>query len=95
MHRSEPVSLFGLEEPSDPGSTIIGKFKEKVLFVTSMRDMPDMTRQEISIGSRPSLPPFSFQGQNGGSKRKTRAKFGELLLQINDFHRSDPKKLPL
>jgi hypothetical protein len=32
-----------------------------------MRDMPDMTRQEIPIGSRQVSPLFSFQGQNGGS----------------------------
>jgi hypothetical protein len=81
---------FGLEEPSDPSSTVIGEFMEKILFVTSMRDMPDMTRQEIPIGSRQVSPLFSFQGQNGGSKRKIRAKICKLSLQTNDFPRSDP-----
>jgi hypothetical protein len=32
---------------------------EKILFVTSMRDMPDMTRQEIPIGSRQVSPLLS------------------------------------
>jgi hypothetical protein len=50
---------FGLEEPSDPSSTVIGEFKKKILFVTSMRDMPDMTRQEIPIGSRQVSPLLS------------------------------------
>jgi hypothetical protein len=56
---TESVALFGLKQPSDPGPTVIGEFQEKFLLVASMGDMPDMTRQEISIGSRQARsPPF-------------------------------------
>lgn len=62
IQNTETVSLFGLEKPSDPCSTVISEFKEKFLLVTSMRDMPDMTRQEISIGFRQISPPFFISG---------------------------------
>jgi hypothetical protein len=56
---TESVALFSLKQPSDPGPTVIGEFQEKFLLVASMGDMPDMTRQEISIGSRQAhSPPF-------------------------------------
>jgi hypothetical protein len=49
---TEAISLLGLEKPPDPGSAVIRKFKEKILLVASMRDMPDMTRQKITMCSR-------------------------------------------
>jgi hypothetical protein len=81
IQNTESVSSFGLEQPSAPGPAIKGEFKEKVLLVTSMRDMPYMTRQKISIGSwQVRSPYFPFRGQNGCSKRKTRAYFSKFLL---------------
>jgi hypothetical protein len=49
---TEAISLLGLEKPPDPGSAVIRKFKEKILLVTSMCDMPDMPRQKITMRSR-------------------------------------------
>jgi hypothetical protein len=68
---TESVAFFSLKQPSDPGPTVIGEFQEKFLLVASMGDMPDMTRQEISIGSRQISPPlFHFRVKMAGLSSK-------------------------
>jgi hypothetical protein len=42
----------GSKQPSNPALSIPGKSKQKLFFMTSMGNVPDMARQEMTIGSR-------------------------------------------
>jgi hypothetical protein len=52
IQNTEAVSLLGLEKPSNPGSSVKCKFKQKILLMTSMSDVPDMAWQKITICPR-------------------------------------------
>ena len=46
----KPFSSF--EQPANPVCPIPGKLKQIFLFMASVSNVPDLTRQEMSIGSR-------------------------------------------
>jgi hypothetical protein len=60
--------------------------------VASMGEMPDMPRQEVTIGTRhrADLLKRSFCHQEEGSKRPSERHFRDLSVSINALWWSDP-----
>jgi hypothetical protein len=48
--KTEP--LFRLEKPAQIRQAIARKLQEKVFSMTTMRDVPDVSRQEVAIRAR-------------------------------------------
>jgi hypothetical protein len=55
---AETIALFGFKNPLEIAATISGKFEEEFLFMTPMRNMPDMPWYIMSVRPCHSIRPF-------------------------------------
>ena len=56
--KTEP--LLGLENPAQIRPAIVRKPQKKIFVVTTMRDVPDVPRQEVTIRARRTGEPKGF-----------------------------------
>ncbi len=49
---AKTISFFGLKQPGYPFATIPGKLQQKLAFVASVGDVPDVARYVVSFGVR-------------------------------------------
>jgi hypothetical protein len=72
-------ALFRLEQPAQIRPAIARKFQKKISVVTTMRDMPDVARHEVTIRARhPVSLESAFRDQKRASKRLTGAIYANL-----------------
>jgi hypothetical protein len=66
--------LFRLEKPAQIRPAIARKLQEKVFSMATMRDVPDVSRQEVAIRARHQVSlDVAFRPQKRASKRLTGA----------------------
>jgi hypothetical protein len=53
----QPKTLFRLEQPMKPALTIPRKLEKELLIMSTMGDVPDLSRNMMTIGSRHQLSP--------------------------------------
>jgi len=51
LEDDHPIAPLSLKELVEPALPILGKFEEKFLLVTTMCDVPNITRYVVAIGS--------------------------------------------
>ena len=49
---TEAIALFSLKKPLPPTVTVLGELEKKFTLMATMRNMPNMTRDKMSIRSR-------------------------------------------
>ena len=89
---AQPEALACFVEPVQVAVSVPRELEGKDPLVAPMGEMPDMTRQEVTIGTRQcaDLLKLSFCHQKGGPKRPAERYFKDLSVSINGLWWSDP-----
>src|SRR5258708_6616240 len=92
---AQPEALACFVEPAQVAVSVASELEEKVPLVASMGEVPDMARQEVTIGTRHcvDLLKRSFCHPKGGSKYPAGRYFKDLSVRINALRWSDPDLL--
>ena len=89
---SQSESFLGFVQPGDPFPSIADKLQQELLLVTTVRDVPRVSGNEIAIGSGHGFLNGPFWGQKCASKPQKQSDIQCILLYVNNLVRSDPGK---
>jgi hypothetical protein len=89
---AQPESFARFIEPMKVAVSVPGELEQEISLVASMCEMPDMTRQEMTIGTRHggAVLNLSFRHQKSGFKRAAGLYSTDLFVWINVLLWSDP-----
>jgi hypothetical protein len=77
----QTVSTSCFVKPVDPTFSISGKFKQKLLFVATMRYVPYVTKQHVPVCSWHIFPPPELQLHNISFSYQKQSARGSYILQ--------------